>query len=327
MNAIQAPVSALIENISDFVVVIDAFGVVQFASASIESIGGYTADEVVGTRFSDYIHREDMQKALDALGKVLADPDHVGLCECRFRHKRGHWRVLQALGRNRGSVPGIEGIVVTARDVTELRETELRRQRTDEQLRRSLLDSVRALAAAVEARDQYTAGHQRRVADLSVTIARRVGFSADRELGLMLAASIHDVGKLRVPIDILTKPGNLTALEYSLVQTHVSASHDIVGHIDFPWPIAQIVAQHHERLDGSGYPQQLQGAQILMEARIIAVADTVESMTNQRPYRRGLGIDAALAEIQRGRGDVYDAGAVDICVDLIRNHGYSIHDH
>lgn len=327
MNDMQAPVSALIEHISDFVVVVDAAGIVQFASASIETIGGYRADEVVGTRFSEYIHPEDLRKALDALAKVIADPDHVGICECRFRHKLGQWRVLQAVGRNRRSVPGIDGIVVTARDVTELREAELRRQRTDEQLRRSLLDSVRSLAAAVEARDQYTAGHQRRVADLSVTIARRVGFAEDRELGLMLAASIHDVGKLRVPIDILTRPGALSGLEYSLVQTHVTAGQEILGHIDFPWPIAQIVAQHHERLNGSGYPLQLRDDQILMEARIIGVADTVESMTNERPYRRGLGIDAAIAEIQRGRGDVYEAEAVDICVDLIRNHGYSIHDH
>jgi HD-GYP domain-containing protein (c-di-GMP phosphodiesterase class II) len=190
-------------------------------------------------------------------------------------------------------------------------------------LTKSMGDTILALGAVVEMRDPYTAGHQRRVAELSVAIAREIGLTDNDVMGIEFAADIHDLGKIQVPAEILAKPSKLTNIEFSLIKTHPQAGYDILKNIDFPWPIAQMVYQHHERLDGSGYPQQLKDAAILIGARILAVADTVEAMASHRPYRPGLGIDAALAEITKNRGKVYDATVVDACVRLFDEKRFS----
>jgi PAS domain S-box-containing protein/putative nucleotidyltransferase with HDIG domain len=179
--------------------------------------------------------------------------------------------------------------------------------------------TIQALANTVELRDPYTAGHQQRVARLVTAIARKLHLTEDRLLGLRLAAMVHDVGKIFVPAEILSRPGKLSIVEYSLVQTHVEAGYEILNAIDFPWPIANIVRQHHERLDGSGYPHGLKGDAILQEARILSVADTVEAMSAHRPYRPGLGLEAALNEIGQGSGRLYDADAVRACVEVFRD--------
>jgi PAS domain S-box-containing protein len=183
-------------------------------------------------------------------------------------------------------------------------------------LRQSLEDSIKAIADTVEMRDSYTAGHQRRVGQLAVTIARELGLPEETIHGIELAASIHDLGKISVPAEILAKPSKLTAIELLLLQNHAQAGFDILKDIKFPWPIASMVLQHHERQDGSGYPQGLKGEQILLESRIMAVADVVEAMASHRPYRAALGIDSALKEIERGRGTVYDAAVVDACIRI-----------
>jgi PAS domain S-box-containing protein len=327
MNARLPFITALIEDVSDFVAVLDADGVVRYVSDSIEGISGYTPFELKGRNFIEYIHADDRLQSLNTLHAALEQPERTHACECRLRHRDGSWRIIQASARDRRTVRDIHGVVVTARDITELRAAQQREREFEEQLQRSLLETVGALAAAAEARDEYTAGHQRRVAELCGAIARELGYTDTRCQGLTLAASIHDIGKLRVPIEILTKQSHLTDLEYALVQTHVVAADDILGQIRFPWPVATIVEQHHERLDGSGYPNQLRGEQILHEARIVAVADTVESMTNQRPYRRGLGIDAALREIEQGRGQRYEVEVVDACLHVFHDLGYAITEH
>ena len=189
-------------------------------------------------------------------------------------------------------------------------------KQSEKQLRTSLLDSITALAATVEMRDPYTAGHQRRVAQLAVAIAQELRLPQEQVEGVHLAGVVHDVGKIRIPAEILSKPGRLTALEFSLIKEHSQNGYEILKSIAFPWPIAQIVQQHHERLDGSGYPQGLKGHQILLEARIVAVADVVEAMSSHRPYRAAQGINSALKEIERGRGTVYDAAVVDACLRL-----------
>lgn len=196
-------------------------------------------------------------------------------------------------------------------------------QRTQAHLQSSLVAAIQAVAATVEARDPYTAGHQRRVAVLAVAIANQMEIDKERLQGIYLAAIVHDVGKVTVPLEILCKPSRLTDIEYQLIQQHVERGYEILKDIPFPWPIASIVQQHHERLDGSGYPQGLRGDAILLEARIVGVADVVESMSSHRPYRASLGIEAALAEIERGRGVHYDAGVVDVCLDLFRNQGFN----
>ncbi len=183
-------------------------------------------------------------------------------------------------------------------------------------LRQSLEQSIQTIAATVESRDPYTAGHQRRVAELATAIAREMELPEEQVQGVHFAAIIHDLGKIHVPAEILSKPGKLSELEFMLIQTHPQTGYDILKDITFPWPIADIILQHHERLDGSGYPQGLKGHQILFESNILAVADVVEAMSSHRPYRAALGVEYAMAEIRRGRGSVYDPAIVDACLKL-----------
>ncbi len=183
-------------------------------------------------------------------------------------------------------------------------------------LRQSLEQSIQTIASTVEARDPYTAGHQRRVAELATAIAREMGLDEECIEGIHLAATIHDLGKIHIPAEILAKPGKLTDLEYKLIQTHPQDGYDILKDVAFPWPIAEIILQHHEKMDGSGYPNGLRGEQIRLEARIIMVADVVEAMSSHRPYRPSLGMEPALKEIQRGRGSAYDPDVVDACQKL-----------
>jgi len=194
-------------------------------------------------------------------------------------------------------------------DITERTEAEA----THRQL---TLAAVSAVASAVETRDPYTAGHQHRVATLSALIAEEIGFDAHEVEGIRLAADIHDIGKLGIPSEILACPRRLSAPEFELVKTHSQLGRDIIAGIDFPWPIADMILQHHERFDGSGYPQGLHGDDIIIGARIIAVADTVEAMASHRPYRPAIGIDAALNEIIANAGRLYDRSVAAACVNL-----------
>jgi len=196
-------------------------------------------------------------------------------------------------------------------------------ERTDE-LRTSMLAFVTAIASTVEMRDPYTAGHQRRTAQLASAIARQLQLPENQIEGLNLAGVMHDIGKIRIPAEILCKPGRLDALEYALIKLHPQTGYEILKPIDFPWPIAKTVFQHHERLDGSGYPQGLKGDEILLEAKILAVADVVEAMVSHRPYRAGLGLEAAIEEITRHRGLYYEPAVVDACLLLLSEQGLSL---
>ncbi len=191
-------------------------------------------------------------------------------------------------------------------------------------LRQSLEQSIQTIADTVEARDPYTAGHQRRVAVLAKAIAQEMGLPEEQVSGLHLAAIIHDLGKIHIPAEILSKPGKLSRIEFELIKTHPQEGYNILKDVKFPWPIADIILQHHERMDGSGYPQGLKGEQILLEARIMAVADVVESMMSHRPYRPGLGIEAALEEIEQNRDVRYDPKVVDACLTLFRERNYQL---
>jgi len=191
-------------------------------------------------------------------------------------------------------------------------------------LRKSLEDSIQAIAATVEMRDPYTSGHQKRVADLAVVLAKEMGLPEERIHGLHLAGVVHDVGKISIPAEILAKPGKLTPLEFELIKGHAQAGYEILKDIDFPWPIATIVWQHHERFDGSGYPKKLKGGEIFLESSILAVADVVEAMASHRPYRATLGIEASLQEIERGRGIQYNPAVVDACLKLFREGRYAL---
>lgn len=195
-----------------------------------------------------------------------------------------------------------------------------------EKLRISLEQTIQVIAETIGQRDSYTSGHQRRVASICSAIASELGLSSDRIHGLHLAATIHDLGKIGIPAEILVKPAKLSTMEYGLIKEHVDIGIRILKNVEFPWPITEIIWQHHERLDGSGYPRGLAGDKLLMESRILGVADVVEAMASHRPYRPALGIDAALREIETHRGTRFDPVVVDACVKLFRKKKFRIKD-
>lgn len=197
-------------------------------------------------------------------------------------------------------------------------------KKAHERLLCTLNQAVGALASTIEMKDPYTAGHQRRVARLACAIAGELGLSNEITDAIGMAGLIHDIGKIAVPLEILTRPSKLPILEMNLVKHHAQTGYEILKEIEFPWPVAQIELQHHERMDGSGYPQGLSGKDILLEARVIAVADVVEAMSSHRPYRPALGKDEALEELTRNRGTLYDSEVVDACVRLFVEKGYKL---
>jgi HD-GYP domain-containing protein (c-di-GMP phosphodiesterase class II) len=217
--------------------------------------------------------------------------------------------------------PAVIGVI---QDISEKKRAEEQIQRYVAQIENAFMSTVRVVTTLGEMRDPYTAGHQRRVAESAVASGAGLGFDARRQEGLRVAGYLHDVGKIRIPSEILSKPGKLSPAEFRLVQGHAQASYDVLKDVEFPWPVAAVALQHHERMDGSGYPLGLRGEAILLEARIMAVADVIEAMSTHRPYRAGLGVDAALAEIERGRGSAYDAEVADACLKLFREHDYAI---
>jgi putative nucleotidyltransferase with HDIG domain len=191
-----------------------------------------------------------------------------------------------------------------------------------EKLQNALADTIKVVASTVEVRDPYTAGHQRRVATLARAIASEMGLSDHQTEGIFMAGVVHDLGKIYVPAEILAKPSRLNDIEFNLIRTHSQVGYELLKTIDFPWPIAQIVYQHHERLNGTGYPQGLLSDQILIEAKIICVADVVEAMASHRPYRPARGVDAALEHIQEEGGTLYDSSAVNTCLKLFTEKGF-----
>lgn len=191
-------------------------------------------------------------------------------------------------------------------------------------LKKSIGATIQVMVSAVEARDPYTAEHQLRVASLACAIAEEMGFLPDKIEGIRLAGSIHDIGKLSIPAEILTKPTKLTNLEFSLIKEHATSGYEMLKYIESPMPLAEVVYQHHERMDGSGYPRKLKGEEILIEARILAVSDVVESIASHRPYRPSLGIKYALEEIEKNKGIIYDSAVADACLRLFRDKQYQL---
>ncbi|MDD5439972.1 MAG: HD domain-containing protein [Candidatus Omnitrophica bacterium] len=183
--------------------------------------------------------------------------------------------------------------------------------------------SINAIATAIVSRDPYTAGHQQRVAELSCAIAEDIGLTGEQVREVYLAAVSHDIGKIAVPTEILIKKGKLTDEEMGIIRTHPQVGYDILKPIKFPWPLAEAVLQHHERMNGTGYPRRLPGARILLQARIIAVADVVEAISSTRPYREALGNDAAMTEIEMNKGTLYDARVADACLKLFREKHFA----
>jgi putative nucleotidyltransferase with HDIG domain len=209
--------------------------------------------------------------------------------------------------------------LVIQRDVAEMSLCQ-----TLESLRKAIQTTIQVMVSAVEVRDPYTSGHQLRVANLAHAIATEMGLPQEKIDGIRMAGSIHDIGKLSIPAELLSKPTKLTEIEFSLIKEHSRKGYEMLKDVESPWPLAEIVYQHHERMDGSGYPRNLKGDDIFIEARILAVADVVEAMASHRPYRPALGIDAALEEIVKNKGILYDNAVADACLKLFREKGYQL---
>ncbi|TAN78722.1 MAG: HD domain-containing protein [Magnetospirillum sp.] len=220
---------------------------------------------------------------------------------------------------------GIGGFLLLLRPLTgralvgtaELRQEIDERERAQQALERALESTIEAVASTIEMRDPYTAGHQRRVAEIAVAIGRELGLDEERLKGLHMAGTIHDIGKIAIPTELLTRPGRIGPVEMEIIRCHSRDACDILKGVEFPWPVADMVRHHHERMDGSGYPDGLRGDEIILEARILAVADVVEAIASDRPYRAALGLEAAMTEVMIYRGSRFDADVVDICCKLV----------
>lgn len=210
-------------------------------------------------------------------------------------------------------------------DITEQKKTEIELKESMLRLRNNLAGTIQAMAMTVETRDPYTAGHQRRTSDIARCIAQEMGLPGKQVDGIRMAGVIHDLGKISIPAEILSKPGKICKPEYSLIKYHPQTGYDILKGIDFRWPVAEIVRQHHERMDGSGYPFGLAGNDIMLESRIIGVADVIEAMSSHRPYRPALGINMAFSEIRQNKGKLYDPDVVDATIRLFAKKEFSFH--
>ena len=298
---------------------------VHFVSPAFETVWGLPGEAVIAdpALWWNSILPEDQEAVRERMATMAAG--HASDSLYRIRRPDGTVRWIRDRGHPQMDPGGrLQFITGVAMDVTESRESRDHISRYVARLERAMLHTVEAVSAMGELRDPYTAGHQRRVGELAAAIGEAMGLPADDVKGLRIAGYLHDIGKVSIPAEFLTKPKRLTATEFALVKSHARSGYEIIKNVDFPWPVALTVLQHHERLDGSGYPDGLVGEAVILPARIMAVADTVEAMASDRPYRAGLGIEAALAEVESQAGRLFDAQVVAACLALFRRDGYRI---
>jgi response regulator RpfG family c-di-GMP phosphodiesterase len=292
----------MIYNNADGVLILDENSIVKFMNPGAESIFGTKAKHFVGQTFEHLI----IPGKPTELDIIIGDGKSV---VAEMRVMETEWE-------------GKKAYLASLRDITNRKRMQQRLQRSLDNLKEVMDGTIRAMALAVEMRDPYTSGHQHRVAQLAQAIAEEISLPADTIEGVYMAASIHDIGKISLPAEILSKPLKLTEIERKMIQAHSKVGYDILNGVDFSWPIAQIVLQHHERMDGSGYPHGLGGKEVLIEARIVGVADVVETMASHRPYRPAMGLDRALEEVMKNKGRLYDEKVVNACLILFNEKGF-----
>ncbi len=294
---------------------------ISLMNSHAEMLSGYRKEEIEGkVSWIKLVHKDDIEQMRSYHYKRRIDPTLApNAYEFRLVNKHGK---IKNIYLNIDIFPGTKKSVVALIDIIERKRTEEALQESIEKLRKTLYGTVQAMAMTVEMRDAYTAGHQKRVANLARSIAKEMGLSHDKIDALRMAGIIHDIGKICIPAEILSKPTQLTDIERQLIQIHSQVGHDILKEIEFLWPVAKIVLQHHERIDGSGYPNGIKGDEIMIEAKILAVTDVVEAIASNRPYRPAQGLDVALKEISMNRGILYDADVVDACLRLFNEKGF-----
>jgi len=288
-----------------------------------QSFLGYErAAELIGQSFLDLVDPSDHPRVLADARKLL-EAGVIRNIEYTFLKKDGTpfpGELSASVNLDLAGNP--QAFTGAIRDITARRRAEEALKESLEKLHRALDGTVSALAATIETRDPYTAGHQRRVAQLACALARELGFSEDQLQSIQVSGFLHDIGKIAVPAEILNKPGKISEHEFSMIKTHPQVGYEVLKGIEFPWPVALTILQHHERLNGSGYPHGLSQEDILLEARILAVADVMEAMVSHRPYRPALLVNQALEEISQHRGILYDPEVVEVCLQLFTEKGF-----
>jgi PAS domain S-box-containing protein len=319
---------SIVENIPNMVFLKDAreLRFVRLNRAGEELLGFSRAD-LLGKSDYDFFPKEQADFFAAKDREVLRGTELVEIPEEPLQTRRKGERILHTKKVPIMDANGEPGFLLgISEDITARKEVERKLLQTLESLKNAVNTTIHVMVSAVEARDPYTAGHQLRSASLACAIAAEMALPQDRIEGIQLAASIHDIGKMSIPAEILSKPTKLTTMEFTLIKEHSRKGYEILKNVESDWPLAEIVHQHHERLDGSGYPKGLKGDDILIEARILGVADVVESMASHRPYRPALGIRAALDEIKAKKGVLYDPGVVEACVRLFEEKRYQMPD-
>ena len=289
---------------------------------STTDLFGYSREELLGMNTKDiFVNADEYQKLKEEIDRKGSVRDFKAKLYKRNGSKMDCLITSTVRRSKEANIIGYQGII---RDISELVSSQNKLQKTLEKLQKALGGTIQAMALTVETRDPYTAGHQRRVSNLACAIAREMGLPQGQIQGIHFAGIIHDIGKISVPGEILSKPGKISENELGIIKEHPRIGHNILKTVDFPWPIAQIVLQHHEKMDGSGYPDGISGDEILIESRILSVADVIEAMSSHRPYRPTLGVDVALREIQQNKNVLYDPDVVDACMRLFNERGYRL---
>ena len=315
---------SMIQSLSDIIFILDGNGQLTYESPSAARILDYQPGYFIGKSPFTHIHPDDLDQVMKDMDEVFLSVNPGIPTEFRYQKADKTWIYLEALGNNQLKNPGIQGIVLTVSDITKRKKAEEKLQKTLKSLRKAVGTTIQVLVSAIESRDSYTAGHQSRSADLACAIAMEMGLAQEKIEGILMAGIIHDIGKLSMPAEILSKPTRLMEIEFSLIKEHARSGYEMLKDVESPWPLAEIVYQHHERMNGSGYPRNLKGDEILLESQILAVADVVEAMASHRPYRPTLGIKAALEEIIKNKGILYDNTVADACLKLFREKGYQL---
>ena len=314
----EEKIRRLYDNSNDGIAVIDLDNTIVEVNRKLLEISGlYSDSELLGKNYLDFVVSRDRPMIKEAIRQLLSSEKLTGV-ECSTTRKDGTELSIEVNASILKDIFGNPtGLLFAMRDITRRKKAEEKTRQGTEKLLRVMNEIIEAMARMVEIRDPYTAGHQRRVSGIAAAIAKEMGLPEEKIEATRVAGMVHDIGKIYVPAEILSKPAHLNEMEYRMIKQHPRLSYDILGSIEFPWPVADIVFQHHERMDGSGYPIGISGEDISIEARIIAVADVVEAMASHRPYRPSLGIKQALMEISKNRGILYDSRVVDACLRLL----------
>jgi len=327
MLAVQAANSSeekyriLVENASQAIVVVQD-GFLKFVNPKTLELSGYTEEELKLRYFLEIVAVEDRDVIASHYLRKLSNEIISEINPVRMKCKNGEikWVELNVAAISWQGKPAVLNFL---NDITERRLAEEKVRSSYEKLKNAMNNTIKVMSSIIELKDPYTAGHQSRVTELACAIAIEMDLSRQKVDGLRASSLVHDIGKITIPAEILSKPGALNEIEFVMIKKHSTVGYDILKQIDFDWPIAEIVLQHHERINGSGYPHGLTGDKMMLESKILAVADVIEAMSSHRPYRPSLGIEKALEEVSNNRGVLYDPAVVDTCTRIFREKAFT----